>query len=100
MLNDDIDTHMRTAAFEHVRMLAEIHDNLTASLPTTAAVHCRACLSRCFWTRPMSFRTSTSGWASRWCPTAFRCRKSIMLPSMRISSASTRTIDCMFLNGS
>jgi putative restriction endonuclease len=31
MLDNDIDTHMRTAAFEHVRMLGEIHDNLTAT---------------------------------------------------------------------
>jgi putative restriction endonuclease len=31
MLDNDIDTHMRTAAFEHVRMMAEIHDNLTAT---------------------------------------------------------------------
>src|ERR1700737_182978 len=31
MLDNDIDTHMRTVAFEHVRMLAEIHDNLTAT---------------------------------------------------------------------
>jgi hypothetical protein len=31
MFDHDIDTDMRMAAFEHVRMLGEIHDNLTAT---------------------------------------------------------------------
>src|SRR6266699_5090969 len=31
MIDDNGDTHMRMAAFEHVRMLGEIHDHLTAT---------------------------------------------------------------------
>ena len=31
MTDDDLDTPMRMAAFEHVRRLGEIHDNLTAN---------------------------------------------------------------------
>lgn len=35
-----------------------------------------------FWTPPTSSLTRTSGWASRWCQTAFLSQKSIMLDSM------------------
>jgi putative restriction endonuclease len=31
MIDDDVDTHMRMAAFEHVRRLGEIHDHLTGT---------------------------------------------------------------------
>ena len=55
-----------------------------SSAPTTAAVHCRDCPSRCFWTPPISLPTRTCGSASPWCPTASPCRKSITPPSTRI----------------
>ena len=32
MIADDIDTRVRRAAFEHVRMLGEVHDHLTATV--------------------------------------------------------------------
>ena len=31
MTDDDLDTPMRMAAFEHVRRLGEVHDHLTAA---------------------------------------------------------------------
>ena len=55
-----------------------------SSPPTTAAAHCRGCLSRYYWMLPTSSRTRTSGSVSRWCQTVSRFRKSIMLPLMLI----------------
>jgi putative restriction endonuclease len=70
-----------------------------ASFREAVIARCRACTRRCYWMRLTSSPTRTSGSASPWCRTAFRCRKFITPPSTPISSASTRTMDCTCLNG-
>ena len=65
----------------------EFHAPRSAKLsspPITAAARCRACPSRCYWTRPTSLRTRTSSSASRWFQMASRFRKSITRPSTLI----------------